>query len=111
MKKCNKNQDLEDKLKQIDLEDFVLIIFIALFIMKMWSNLEEREYRIYNDIEKKKRYHYINEFTFIVAFLIYAYYVYRDYNNEEKNHLVMFANILSLVTLIIFIYLEVTSND
>ena len=34
-----------------------------------------------------------------------------DYNNEEKNHLVMFANILSLVTLIIFIYLEVTSND
>ena len=70
MKEFNKNQELEDKLKQIDLEDFVLIIFIVLFIMKMWSNLEEREYRIYNDIEKKKRYHYINEFNFIVAFLI-----------------------------------------
>ena len=101
----------DEKLKEIEEEDFIIYIFIALFVLKLYSNKVERKYRIYNDTSCRKRYHYINEITFIVAMLISIYYVYTNLKNNEVNYLAIIANVLSIVGVLIFLYFEIISDD
>lgn len=101
----------DEKVKKTYEEDSILFIFIVLFILKLYSNAVERNYRINYDINCRKRYHYINEFTFIVAGIIYLYYVYCNCCEEKINYLTLFANIMSLVIVVIFVYFEIVDDD
>lgn len=101
----------DEKLKKIDEEDFIWEVFLILFILKLHSNQVEREYRINNDKSCRKRYHYINEFTLISALIIYAYFIYCNYKEEESNNLALIGNVLSVIALMIFIYLEAVDDD
>lgn len=102
---------MDDKLKSIDEEDFIFIVFIVLFLVKMYSNKVEREYRIRNDEKCRKRYHHINEIAFGISIIIYAYIVYSNYKTEDCDKLVLIANGLSLIVLLIFLYLEIICDD
>jgi len=104
------NNNLEEKLKNIDEEDFIWFIFIILFILKMYSNKVEREYRINKDENCRKRYHEINEFTYIVAIAIAIYYIYKNWNTDNRKVSII-TNVLSIIGLLIFAYIEITSND
>ncbi len=101
----------DDKLKKIDEEDIVLVIFIGLFLLKLLSNMVEREYRISGRDDKRRMYHYINIFTFIVALIISLYYIYITLGEEEWDYLVLLANVLTVLTIFILIYKEVVSDD
>lgn len=101
----------EEKIKKIDTEDFIWAVFLVLFLLKIHSNQVEREYRINNDESCRKRYHYINEFTLIAALLIYLYFIFCNCKEEKINGLALLGNILSVVTLVIFIYLELLDDD
>ena len=103
---------MEDpKLKNVKIEDFLLIIFIILFFLKLHSNKVEKDYRINHNLQNRKKYHDINVFTFIVALIISIYYIYCNCKEEKMNYLLLIANILTLITVIIFIYLEITDDD
>ena len=101
----------DDKLKKIDEEVIVLVIFIGLFLLKLLSNMVEREYRISGRDDKRRMYHYINIFTFIVALIISLYYIYITLGEEEWDYLVLLANVLTVLTIFILIYKEVVSDD
>ena len=104
------NNNLEQKLKDIDEEDIIWLIFIGIFILRIYSNKVEREYRINNKLDCRKKYHKINEFTYIIAIVIALYYIYRNWNTENRN-ISLITNGLSIIVLVIFYYLEETSND
>ena len=99
------------KLKEIEEEDIVIFIFIGLFALKLFSNQVERKYRLCNDEDARKLYHYINEFTFIVAIIISGYYVWINLKEEEINHWAIIANVLSIIGVGIFLYFEIVSDD
>jgi len=101
---------LEKKLKDINEEDFIWFIFIMLFLLKIYSNKIEREYRIKKDEKCRKLYHEINEFTYIIAILIAIYYIYRNWKTQNRKVSIV-TNTLAIISSIIFIYLELTSND
>lgn len=101
----------DEKLKEIDKEDFIWIIFIILFLFKLYSNNVEREYRINNNMKSRKKYHDINTFTLIVALIISIYYIYCNLKEEETNLVALICNVLSAVIIVVFIYYEITDED
>lgn len=101
----------DDKLKSIDEEDFLFVIFIVLILVKMYSNSVERKYRTNHDEKSRKGYHHVNEIAFGISIVIYIYIVYSNYRDKDTNNLVFLANVLSLVVFIIFMYLEIVCDD
>lgn len=104
------NNELESKLKELDEEDLVWFIFIILFIIKMYSNLIERNYRINNNESDRIKYHNLNIFTYVIAIAIALYYIYVDWDDDNK-YITIITNGLSIVGLLIFLFLELNSND
>ena len=50
------NEELLKKLKQLEIEDFIWLIYIGIIIMSWYSNSLERNFFIYNDLESKEKY-------------------------------------------------------
>ncbi len=104
------NNELEDKLKELDEEDLVWFIFIILFIIKMYSNLVERNYRINNSERDRVKYHNLNIFTYVIAIAIALYYIYVNWESDNKRTSLI-TNGLSIIGLLIFLFLELNSDD
>lgn len=104
------NNELEDKLKELDEEDLVWFIFIILFIIKMYSNLVERNYRINNSESDRVKYHNLNIFTYVIAIAIALYYIYVNWESNNKRTSLI-TNGLSIIGLLIFLFLELNSDD
>ena len=104
------NNELESKLKELDEEDLVWFIFIILFIIKMYSNLVERNYRINNNESDRIKYHNLNIFTYVIAIAIALYYIFVNCDDDNK-YITLITNGLSIVGLLIFLFLELNSND
>lgn len=49
-------KDINEKLKQLKIEDFIWIIYIGIIFMSWYANSLERKYFIYNDIKSKEKY-------------------------------------------------------
>ena len=105
-----KEKNLEKKLKDINEEDLIWCIFIILFIIKIYSNKVERKYRITNSEQYRRMYHNLNHFTYIIAILIAIYYIYRNWNTDNRKT-ALITNSLSIIGLVIFIYTELKCED
>ena len=49
-------EELDNKLKELKIEDFIWFIYIGIIILSWYSNTLERKYFIYNDLESKEKY-------------------------------------------------------
>jgi len=67
--------DLNQKLKQIQIEDFIWIIYIGIIILSWYSNYLEKNYFINNDLESKKKYREIMITIFTILIIVYFYFI------------------------------------
>ena len=58
--------ELNDKLKELKIEDFIWVIYIGIIILSWYSNALERRYYVYNDLESKEKYRKIIIFIFSI---------------------------------------------
>ena len=56
---------INEKLKELDKEDFIWLIYIGIIFMSWYSNVFERKYFIYNDLKAKEKYRNITIVIFI----------------------------------------------
>ena len=117
------NYDIENKLKQIKIEDFIWIIYIGIIILSWYSNYLEKKYYIYNDLDSKQKYRYILILIFTVLLIVYYYFLksaYDDYKNlkptdsDKKKNLVTLSLLGSLfifISGIIYLYIAYTDQD
>ena len=115
------NEDIKRRLEQIDTEYLICIIYFIIIGLSMYGNTFEKKYFLYNDQEAKEKYRQINTFVFIVAVIIYSYFVYDNYGDlkslnefdSEKTifltELSFFATCLVFISGVIFLYIIV--ND
>jgi len=115
--------ELDDKFKEIKIEDFIWVIYIGIIILSWYSNSLERKYFIYNDIESKKKYREILIVIFIILVFVYLYFLkssYEDlkniniYDSEKKKSLTKLSFIGSLLIAIsgfIFLYIAYMDED
>ena len=72
------NTTLENKLKQINIEDKIWLIYIGIIFLSWYSNSLERKYFVFNDQKSKQKYRNIMIFIFdkiveMSFFLCYNY--------------------------------------
>ena len=117
------NQELNKRLKEIKIEDFIWVIYIGIILMSWYSNYFERRYFIYNDLESKEKYRHIMIFIFIILVIIYIYVCkdsYEDlislnqYDSKEKKSLTLLSFIASLLIVIsgiIYLFIAIKDED
>ncbi len=117
------NQELNKRLKQLKIEDFLWLIYIGIIFMSWYSNYFERRYFIYNDLESKEKYRKIIIFIFVILVIIYTYFCkdsyddlinLNEYDSEEKKRLTLLSFIASLLIIIsgiIYLFIAIKDED
>ena len=109
-----------DRIKEINIEDYIFIIYYIIITLSLYSNKIEKEYLISNNHEKKEEYRILLFIIFGIAFLVYLYYFVSSYSSLKKcnnhysyklNELSTLASFLVLISGIIYLYIIFNDND
>ena len=111
--------DLNRKLKQLKVEEFIWIIYVGIIILSFYSNNLERKYFISNDIDSREKYRKTMIIIFSILIVVYLYFLkdsYDDlktinsYDSENKKNLLYLSFLGSLfifVSGLIFLYIVI----
>jgi ABC-type Mn2+/Zn2+ transport system permease subunit len=117
------SSDINKKIKQLNIEDFIWIIYIGIIFLSYYSNSLERNYYLTNNIKSKEKYRKILIIIFTILIFVYIYFLkdaYEDFKNlketdsRKKQNLVTLSFIASLLIAIsgaIFLYIAITDED
>lgn len=117
------NIDLNKKLNQLKIEDFIWLIYIGIIFLSWYANSLERDYYVNNSGLSKGRYRTIMIIIFIVLVAVYSYFFkdsfddlmnLKDNDSEEKKKLVLLSFIGSLFIILsglIFLYIALRDED
>ena len=117
------NKEIDDKLKQLRIEDFIWVIYIGIIALSYYSNYLERRFFVYNDLNSKSRYRGIMILIFSILIVVYFYFLKDSYSSfknlddcdtEKKKRLVylsFLASLLIFISGLIFLYIAVSDND
>lgn len=112
---------LNEKLKELNIEDFIWIVYIGIIILSFYSNSLERKYYLSNDLICKKKYQNIIILIFSILIIVYLYFLKNSYDDlkslkpndsDKKKRLVVLSFISSsLIAISGFIYLYIAYVD
>ena len=109
--------ELEDKLRELKIEDFIWVIYIGIIILSWYANDLERNYFINNDINSRNKYRNVMIIIFSVLIIVYYYFLLDSYNSirsiknndsyEKKRllYLSFIASLLIFISGLIFLYI------
>ena len=116
-------EEINNKLKQIKIEDYIWLIYIGIIFLSWYSNNLERDYLINNNEISKEKYQNILVFIFLVLLIVYLYFFkgsFDDFLNlkisdsNKKKELVTLAFIgmsFFVVGGIIFLYIALEDKN
>lgn len=117
------NTTLENKLKQINIEDKIWLIYIGIIFLSWYSNSLERKYFVFNDQKSKQEYRNIIIFIFSILIIVYFYFFKQSLNdvknlrvndsNKKKTltYLSFYASLFILISGLIFLYIAIVDKD
>ena len=117
------HNNLNKKLKQLDNEDFIWIIYLGIIILSWYSNSLERNYYKNNDQHSKDVYQEILIFIFSIVNVVYFYFLNDSINsinelkiNDSKKkkdltYLSFIASLFISISGIILLYIAINNND
>lgn len=117
------SNEIEDKLKQIRIEDFTWVIYIGIIALSYYSNYLEKKYYVNGDLYSKDKYRNIIILIFSILLIVYFYFLYDSYksvselnvfDSEKKKRLVylsFLAYLLIFISGAIFLYVAVSDTD
>lgn len=105
---------MEEKIKEIEEENIIILIYFILLLIYLYANSIEINYLNNGNEEDKDKYRILLYIVFGISFLITLYYVINGFKNIEKvnsyklyelNKLSLIANIMVLVATGIYLYI------
>ena len=117
------NSELKEKLSQLNIEDFIWVIYFLIIIMSYYSNHLERKYFIKNDLLSKEKYRKITFIIFSILIVVYIYFLQDSFksltklkanDSFKKKQLVYLSFLGSLFIAIsgfIFLYISVVDEN
>ncbi len=110
------NNNIEKRLKQINIENNIWIIYLIIIGLSFYSNKLEKDYFINKNNISKETYREINTIIFIVLILVYSYFekdaIESFFNNinktkkqKEYDTLILIASTAILISGFIFLYI------
>lgn len=117
------NNELCEKLRQLDIEDFIWIIYIGIIFMSWYSNGLERKYFLYSDEQCKEKYRKTMILIFSILVVVYIYFLkdsidsirkLKENDSYEKKKLVFlsfFGSLLIAISGFLFLYIAFSDQD
>lgn len=114
------NEELNDKLEELKIEDFIWLIYIFIIFLSWYSNYLERKYYMFNDLKSKEKYRKIMIFIFSILIIVYYYFLNDSYKSLKNVNACDSRNLLSLSFLAslfifisgaIFLYIAIVDKD
>lgn len=98
-------ESIYSEIDRLNFENILWFIFIVLSILNIIGDNYEKKFVSFNDYYYKMEANKIFEFTLIVSFFIYLYFLYRNYNsmNNVSNDMKEFYEIKFLGSLFLII--------
>ena len=118
-----KYNEIENKIKQINIEDKIWIIYIGIIFLSWYSNSLEKNYFINNDLNSKDKYRKIIILIFSILVIIYFYFLkssiddiknLKQSDRERKKNLTYLSFIgssLIAISGLIFLYIALMDED
>ena len=78
------NEQLNEKLKELKIEDFIWFVYIGIIILSWYSNSLERKYFIFNDQISKEKYRKIIMIIFSILVIVYFYFLSDSYKSLKS---------------------------
>ena len=115
--------DIQNRLKEIQIEDFIWIIYLGIIALSFYSNYLEKDYFINNSIDSKYKYRSIIIFIFSVLVIVYAYFLYDSYQSIKSlkdsdtdktkllTYLSFYASLLIFISGLIFLYIAINDEN
>lgn len=117
------NEELNKKLKELKIEDFIWIIYIGIIFLSWYSNSLERKYFLYNNLTSKRKYRNIMILIFSILIVVYLYFLKSsiddlknlkksDSQNKKKLFFLSFlASLMIALSGFIFLYIALKDED
>ena len=117
------DKEVEDRLKQLKIEDFIWIIYLGIIFLSYFSNSLERKYFVSNDLNCREKYRNIMVIIFSILVFVYFYFLYDSYSSikglnefdtEKKKRLVylsFLASLLIFISGLLFLYIAISDTD
>ena len=114
---------MNEKLKEIQIENNIWIIYIGIIILSWISNSKEKKYILYNDLKSKKEYRELLIIIFTILLLVYIYFFcdsyksvsdLNEYDSLKKKNLTyasFIGSTLILLSGIIFLGIALLDNN
>lgn len=115
--------DINEKLKQITIEDYIWLIYIGIIFLSWYGNYFERKYYINNNSTSKNKYQNITILIFSILIIVYLYFLknsindiknIKPYYSKKKKDLIYLSFLGSLFVALsgaIFLFIAITDND
>lgn len=100
---------MNDRLKDIKVENFVWLIYIFIIFLSYYANYKETNFILYNDNKSKKEYQNLLILIFSILLIVYLYFAYssyedikdlKSYDTDKKKYLTYASFIGSFLILI-----------
>ena len=75
--------DIEEKLRQIRIEDYIWVIYIGIIALSYYSNYLEKKYYVSSDLYSKDKYRNIIILIFSILLIVYFYFLYDSYKSVK----------------------------
>ncbi len=100
---------MNDRLKDIKVENFVWLIYIFIIFLSYCANYKETNFILYNDNKSKREYQNLLILIFSILLIVYLYFAYssyedikdlKSYDTDKKKYLTYASFIGSFLILI-----------
>ncbi|MBQ9019324.1 MAG: hypothetical protein IJ097_03305 [Bacilli bacterium] len=111
------NNDLQNRIKQIDTENFIWIIYLIIIALSYKANYYEKDYFINKNNNSKNKYIKINSLVFLTLVLVYIYFendALKSLKNKTQakyDNLSFIATTLVLIAGLIFLYISINDTN
>ncbi len=113
--------DVNERIKEINIEDFIWIVYLGIIALSFYSNSLEKKYFIFNNEVDKEKYQKIIIVIFSILVIVYLYFLKSSVDSiknlnpsasQETKNLTYLSFLASLLIAISgFIYLYIAFKD
>ncbi len=114
---------MNDRLKDIKVENFVWLIYIFIIFLSYYANYKETNFILYNDNKSKREYQNLLILIFSILLIVYLYFAYssyedikdlKSYDTDKKKYLTyasFIGSFLILISGIIFLIIAIFDEE
>ena len=112
---------MEERIKKIDIENNIWILYIGIIFISFVANYYEKDYFLNNNLISKEKYRKLNILVFIILIFVYSYFendAIKSFFNKHKSkkqyrydNLTLLATTLVLISGFVFLYVLIEDKD